>query len=162
MVIAIFGRSSVGKSAVATILGAHLGVPVRHCGESVKEYARQHNRSASQLANADHQIIDDATRRIAATTDRLIIEGTFLDSVLTEVPGVILVRLLCSETERQLRFAGRGSGGDDAFRARDADDDMLRSRLYVESRNSPTPIDIDTSGLTADDVAHRIIEACNP
>ena len=162
MVIAIFGRTSVGKSSVATILGEHLGVPVRHCGESVKEYARQFNRSVSELTSADHQTIDDASRRIAATTDRLIIEGEFLDSVLTEVPGVILVRLSCSETERQQRFAGRGSGGDCAFRARDADDDMLRSRLYGEAGNSPTPVDIDTSGLTADEVAHRIIEGCNP
>ena len=161
MVIGICGRSSVGKSTVATILGAQCGLPVRHCGEAVKEYAKSRNTSVPELTKEDHRTIDDVTRRVAASTEGVIIEGTFLDIVLASIAGVILIRLSCSETERQQRFAKRGGGGRDAYKARDGDDDALRRHLYGQSGISPKCVEIETSGLTPDQVTNRIMEVCN-
>jgi cytidylate kinase len=161
MVIAIFGRSSVGKTTVATILGTRSGLSVRHCGEIVKQYAKSRNSGVHELTKEAHATIDDATRRVAASTESSIIEGTFLDIVLASIPGVIFIRLSCSETARQQRFANRNSGGPKAYMARDEEDDALRTHLFGKSGNSPTCVELETSRLTAEEVADRIMEVCN-
>jgi cytidylate kinase len=156
MVIAIVGRSCVGKSTVATILGERWGLPVCHCGESVKEYAKSRSRRVSELTKEDHYSIDEATRRVASSTKSMIIEGTFLDIVLASIPDVMLIRLTCSETERQRRFANRGSGDPDAYRERDAGDDALRTLLYDQSGVLSTCGELDTTRLTANEVSDHI------
>src|SRR5260370_13371538 len=79
MVIAIYGASEVGKSTIARLLGQRTGLPVRHCGEAVKERAAELNSSLAALSLDVHQMIDAETRSFVARAPSAIVEGRYLD-----------------------------------------------------------------------------------
>src|SRR2546425_210946 len=126
-VIALFGNSCVGKSEVAAKLAIRLGLPVRHCGELVKDRSKQLGIPASALGAIEHQGIDSETRSLAEKSDNdIIMEGSFLDIVLAGVPRITLVELTCQDDERRRRHAGKLPGRSLRLRLRDEDDRKLR------------------------------------
>jgi cytidylate kinase len=157
-VFALFGKSCVGKSEIAKKLAQELNVPVRHCGELVKDRAEQLGVSKSDLPNAEHVAIDEETRRLAADCDgQLVVEGNFLDVVLREFQNVILVHLMCDDDERARRFASRTPNLGDALALRDEADEVLRREFYADSEEScDCALHIDTTRLTADAAALMI------
>src|SRR5258708_20637098 len=134
-VIAIFGKSCVGKSEVAAKLAITLSLPVRHCGERVKERARQLGISPTALSKAEHKSIDDETRSLAFTCDReIIIEGSFLDLVLPEASSILFVQLTCDDDERRNRHMSRSLDATVALEGRDESDNKLRDEISLAIR----------------------------
>jgi cytidylate kinase len=156
MVIGIYGKSCVGKTSVAKALGRKLGIAVRHCGELAKERASKLRIDVDRLPENEHVRLDNETRKQAKCCKGIqIIEGRYLDSVLLDIPNVVLWRLVCSKKERVRRSMMRNG---------------IRSRL--EHRQSKRPFDrkvlprsrkkhqmtINTVGLSISQVANLILK----
>jgi len=158
-VFALFGKTCVGKSEIANELAQELNVPVRHCGELVKDRADQLGVSKSNLPKAEHLAIDDETRSlVAGCVGQLVVEGNFLDVVLREFQDVILVHLMCDDDERARRFAARSPNLSDALALRDEADDVLRRGFYGDPEEScDCPLHIDTTRLAPHAAALMII-----
>lgn len=161
-VIALFGKSCVGKTEVATKLAITLSLPVRHCGELVKHRAKKLRIQPDALPEAEHKAIDDETRSLALNTDHdTIIEGSFLDVVLAEVPTAILFELTCEDNERKRRYAQKTPGTRSTLKLRDTSDRKLKRALRRTSSNSPVQgeiVSVDTTHLTPDEVVVSISE----
>ena len=166
-VIALFGKSCVGKTEVATKLGESLGLPVRHCGDLIRERAKQLGVSPAALLEADHRAIDNETRSIAqnANTD-IIMEGSFLDVVLAGVPTTIFFELTCEDDERKRRCVQKLSGSYSPYSTLELRDenDLKLKRILFQGRVDGTDtserrtVSIDTTKLTAEGVAFAISE----
>jgi cytidylate kinase len=156
MVIALYGDSCVGKTAVARRVGQLLGYEVRHCGELIKVRSAALGCTGDALPTAEHCKLDDETRQIAsAASVNIVVEGSFLNSVLRERTNVALIRLICSPRERRRRYLLRRGGG--SLESRDGKDLRIRRELYGAQQNREPDLEIDTSAASAVDVAERIV-----
>lgn len=159
-IIAIFGRSCVGKSKVAEELARTLSLPVRHCGEAIKDHAKKLGVDVTKLPVDEHQVVDEQTKQLAETcVDGMVIEGSFLDAVLENIPSILLVHLTCEDNERERRFIARSNGQASAqeLHLRDTSDIALRDLLYKMSGGSNSSLTIDTTNLGIDEVVQEII-----
>lgn len=160
-VIAIFGKSCVGKSVVAKELATALNLPVRHCGDIVKVRALELEVDVTVLPLAEHQAIDQETRELAEkSTKDIIIEGNFLDAVLDGVPEVLFVHLTCEDSARAQRFIQRSNGqaSEQDFYLRDSSDASHRERFYKPPSVPRRELTIDTTDITIDDIVRKIVE----
>jgi cytidylate kinase len=164
-VIALFGKSCVGKSEVAAKLAFKLSCAVRHCGDQVKARATQLGILASALSRAEHQAIDAETLCLAAKAcDDIIMEGSFLDIVLANVPSATLIELTCEDDERKRRYACKAPRARLTLELRDEDDHKLRIELNrtIERTDSKPRVSerasINTTKLTSDEVVSLILE----
>ncbi len=107
LVIGLYGESCAGKTSVAKRVARRLKIKIRHCGEIVKARAKQLGVEVEDLPKEEHRRIDQETRKLVKSADRLIIEGRFLNQVLKGLPNVILIKLTCDRTERLRREAER-------------------------------------------------------
>lgn len=160
MVIAIFGKSCVGKSVVATLLSKKMGIPVRHCGRIIRERARSLCISLSNLPASEHKSIDEETIAIATGhQENLIIEGNFLDAVLQGVENILFINLTCEDQERERRYINRlGNHNLDlsSLKARDAADIAHRGSFYTQLKEIKI-FTIDTTSRTIDEVVAEIL-----
>jgi cytidylate kinase len=159
-IIAIYGRSCVGKSVVAEELSKALQLRIRHCGEAIKDRAKELGVDAADLPVDEHKVIDEQTRLLAKVcTDGMVIEGGFLDAVLKNIPNILLIHLTCEDGTRERRFIGRPNGQASAhdLHLRDASDIALRELLYKTSGSGNTLLTIDTTNLEVDEVVQVII-----
>jgi cytidylate kinase len=156
MVVALYGDTCVGKTTVAKLLAQDLGCGVRHCGELIKERSRALNCTPDDLPVRDHLAIDDESRQIArnATSD-VIIEGRFLNFVLYDVTEAVLIRLACSDAERERRYCLHLKEG--SIATSDAKDSQLRGTLYGTEPKRKPDLQIETSCFSAKDIAARIL-----
>lgn len=154
MIIGIFGLTCTGKTSVADSLASELGYRVRHCGELIKQLAARNSRSPNELSSKEHADADEETRVSATQGNNLIIEGTFLDVVLTDVRNCRLVRLSCDAAIREARYNVRRGGT--SFADRESLDAELRQRLYQSIPNRAPDLELDTTSKTADAVAREI------
>lgn len=134
IVLAIYGPSSVGKSTLANELGRQWAVPVRHCGSVVKVCATEIGVPPNCVPLELHRKIDAETCRLAQDTSGIfVVEGTYLDLVLSKMPQVKLLQLTCDEAMRELRFFAKVSAETKSpatLRQRDQEDTRLRRVLY--------------------------------
>lgn len=160
MVLAIIGSSCVGKSIVAKEVAAKLSIPVRHCGEVIKSRAKELGINLAELSLDEHKAIDAATYNFALTSSNVIIEGTFLDCVLHDLPKVFVVRLICDKSERELRFVRRSNDQlhSSLLQNRDNADSLLRQSLYGTTALENNFATIDTTNLSIEEVADRVID----
>jgi cytidylate kinase len=160
LTVALFGRSAVGKSVIATALARRYGVPVRQCGEIAKQRARDLGCGIAALASEIHDEIDNETRRVASTprSSWMLIEGRYLDLVLGGVQGVFLIELTCSELVR----AVRKGVGDQAIVEEDESDFAFRTRLLDRFDHRVPELSLDTSivteGVVEDTIVRRLCE----
>jgi cytidylate kinase len=148
--VGIFGGTCSGKTTVADALAAQLAYNVRHCGELIKQLAASRAKSPAELSPLEET-------RVSARQDRnLIVEGTFLDLVLTDVGNCKLIRLSCNAPVRESRYNVRRGGT--SFADRELLDAELRQRLYRDIQNRPADLEIDTSNKAVDDVAREIAQ----
>jgi cytidylate kinase len=109
MIIGLFGPSSVGKTTIARLLSTGLGLPLRSCGEVVRDRAAQLALSPKDLPDEEHTIIDNDTRVWASSHQLCLVEGRYLDYVLAPIRSkVILVRLEATKADRQARQKEQG------------------------------------------------------
>ena len=110
--------------------------------------------AADGLSEDGHCQVDNATRQLASRGGDWIIEGTFLDTVMLEVPECLLVRLFCKQSVRHARYKKREAKL--KFDERDANDSSLRDRLYSGAASRVPDLEVDTTFKTADAVADEI------
>jgi cytidylate kinase len=160
-IIAIFGPTCSGKTEVARSLHRRIGGRLRCCGEEVKEAARLKGVTLDALEKEDHFAVDEMTRRaVRDVQGRLIVEGTFLDSVLRDVK-VPLIKVIATDDERLRRMRQREGGkGEVYLRARDDQDERVRRSLYTPPVRE-ADICIDTTGLTLDQVSDKLLAELN-
>src|SRR6267142_4762045 len=104
MIIALYGKSTVGKTTVSKLIGQRLSINVRHCGEIVKVRASELAINYWELPKSEHENIDIETQHLAKTlTGVVLMEGRYLDQVLNDVPNVLFIHLDCSEAESARR-----------------------------------------------------------
>lgn len=163
IVLAIYGASCVGKTTLAKELGLRWAVPVRHCGNVLKEHANELKISLENLPAEVHWTVDVETRSLAQqTSDFLIIEGRYLDLVLAGTPRVRFVRLGCDETVREQRLRGRAhrqaSSMIRLIQQEDRYDAKLRRNLYGDAFSVAIDwIVLDTTYLTPEDLLSAVI-----
>ena len=155
IVIALYGRSCTGKSTTAQKLGELLNCTVHSASASVRGRSRELGILPNELSLAEHQRIDQDTRNVVQSTQGpLVVEGSFLDALLGDLPHIYRVQLTCENEERRRRYAQRV--GQDELRRRDKDDDNLRGNLHG---NYTTKADFagDTTCKTPVQVAEEIV-----
>ena len=137
MKIAIIGPSCSGKTKTAQALAEMLHCPVRLCGKIVRQKANEMGyTSLSQLTSDDHWLVDAESRVVVSVTDRIVIEGRFLNFVLAGVPDVWLIALTCDDEIRAERHRIGEEFGLERYNAKehDRDDARLRRMLYNDER----------------------------
>lgn len=149
-IVGLTGKSATGKTSVAKELARRLGIEVRHCGELVKNRARQLGVPTDELPANEHAAIDSETRSIAENALSLIvIEGRFLKRVLKGTKNVRLFELICTEKTRTNRSRSRMSGIPLSLT------EVQRTRDEVKS--SKDIFTVSTESLTVFQVASEII-----
>lgn len=160
VVVAIFGPSCSGKTTVAAGLAKALGAQTRHCGEVLKTKASALGKRVPDLADDEHAALDAETREVVTTSGAsLVVEGGFLNHVLSDPSTVLLIDLTCADTERAARFGKRTPGVMDpldSIRRRDAEDAALRGRLFVHPPRTGDFV-LDTTTLSAEQCVEAIL-----
>lgn len=160
MILGIFGRSACGKSTLAEIVSHKLGIPVRHCGEEIKAAAKAAGCNPSSAPDNLHRAVDRETRRWCENLiGDGVVEGRFLDAVLADTPGVVLVELATPTDERARRLSDRlgQAVSEQEIGEIDADSDLFRNRMYPRRRGAPGAHRIETLGGKAEECAQRLI-----
>jgi cytidylate kinase len=151
VILAIFGKAGVGKTAVAADLGVELRVPVRHCGRAISCEAVALGVPVSALSAADHKRIDTETVAWALSSTPCIIEGRFLDCVLAQISeAVILVEFIANGEARLARLTQRNKRAitETELHAMDRNDETFRERMFSDVRRIIPINRFDTTNLT--------------
>lgn len=158
-VIGLYGGTCVGKSTLARELGNNLPFRVRHCSHALKALAP--GMSVADIPVEVHEKVDAETRSLAkGNDDGLIVEGRFLDRVLSSTSNLVLVRLVCDKAVRTARLHTR----DDASASvdeNDANDAALIAKLYENVGLRVPDFIVDTSSLGAVDAARSVLDFLN-
>lgn len=161
-VVAVYGGTASGKTTVAHEIARRLSCTSLHCGERIRQKAAALGVSISSLSIEEHNRVDEETRSIVQlATGVMVVEGSFLDAVLSAVSRVYLVHLDCTDRERCRRFLARADGVTaDAFEERDAHDRADRLRLYGDLTRESDLV-VDNSAESAIVAADRICDGFN-
>ena len=156
MKLAIYGSSCTGKTTVSNCLAKELALEVRHCGEQIKEAAVRAGSSPDALPVEQHLLLDSLTRDVVRNAKGgIVVEGAFLDYVLSDVEDCRLVKLVCLDAERIRRVVSRGS--EHSIAERDASDVQLVKKLFGLRAKQPD-LQIDTTTLTPSETERCITE----
>ena len=171
-VIGIFGRTCSAKSDVAREISRMTGNKVKHPGEMITTRARMAGRTTGKdVADRWHHEVDQDTVRAAdalADLDELwIMESGMLDAVLGARDDVFWVALHARDDVREARWhkrkeemGGRSRQIGESVAQRDADDAVLRERLYGSAPTGVEPtLTIDTSDKSPTECAAEILAA---
>jgi cytidylate kinase len=161
MIFALVGPSACGKTTHAQLAAEKLAVPVRHCGNEVREAAAAKGCSISTCDDDIHKQVDQQTidwcEGLGDTIG--VVEGRFLDQVLSGLPNIVFIQIAASDEQRAERLSERrGCMITEAdVRAIDHEDDMFRQRMYSAAPIAPKAYVIDTSGGTAPECVQNLI-----
>jgi|SRR5579864_423435 len=155
IVIALYGKSCSGKSTTAQKLCELLNCAVHSASGSVRGRSRELGISPNELSLAEHQKIDKDTRHLVQSSlGPLVVEGSFLDALLGDLPRIYRVELTCKNEERRRRYAQRI--GQDELGRRDKEDDNLRDSLHG-NYTAKADFVVDTTCKTPVQVAEEIV-----
>ncbi len=164
-IIAIYGPTCSLKTDVAQELSIMTGFKLTNRGEKATTQAKfKRKATTAELPVEFHLSLDDETRKMALWNEKLMIfESAFMDAVLAGMGNVYLIRLHADDAVRSERWKIRKEEGGGRTRqlgesvaARDQEDQALRKLLYSDTALTPPVLDIDTTRLTAVDVAKQI------
>ncbi len=164
-IIAIYGPTCSLKTEVAQELSIMTGFKLTNRGEKATTEAKYTRKAtAAELPLEFHRALDDETRTMAGWNEKLMIfESAFMDAVLAGKDNVFLIRLHADDAVRSTRWTVRKEEGGGRTRqlgesvaARDREDAALRKALYGDVAAARPVLDIDTSKLTAVEVAKQI------
>lgn len=161
MILAIYGRSAVGKTTVAEIIGTRLQVPVRHCGIALRAAVSEAGGTIAEADATVHARVDRETIEWCERQGRMggIVEGRFLDHVLAgRASTFLIVAMTASAKERAARLKGRqtqGLGPVDIASIDDAED-LFRLNMYGVTPKAPPTLTIDTTKGTASEWAAEL------
>lgn len=156
-IVALYGPTCVGKSSLATDLGARLDLPVRHCSELLKLRAAHRQIALSKLDPGLFAEVDEETRKaVEDARNGLVVEGRFLDAVLAAFPDVILIKLICGDAVRRSRLRARVSSAL-SIEASDGEDARARRVLYATNVALKPRFQIDTTDRSVAELALQIV-----
>lgn len=164
-IIAIYGPTCSLKTDVAQELSIMTGFKLTNRGEKATTEAKFTGKAtAAELPVEFHRALDEETRKMAGWPEKLMIfESAFMDAVLAGMDNVFLVRLHASDSVRDERWKVRKEEGGGRTRqlgesvaARDREDQALRKALYGSTAAAKPVLDIDTTKLSAVEVAKQI------
>lgn len=159
MKVAIYGSSSTGKTTIAVSLARELELDLRSCGEEIKKTAKKLNVRIDDITDKVHRTIDNETVQWVASNDNCIVEGRFLDSVLSQVSdSIFLVKLTATDEERCERMKKRGHTNcttDDLIEI-DRFDGKFRKEHYFFSKCIAPALTIDTSSFSVEQCINQI------
>lgn len=159
MLIAIFGSSSTGKTTLARALADRTGRDARYCGDIVQAAANGLQLSLNALPAEEHARIDAETLAWSASHDVGIVEGRFLDQVLSPLAKMICLMEIRADAavraERWTNRLGRAQDANDIAHF-DQNDEAFRVRNYgLRARLTPNVI-LETSTLSVDECLERL------
>jgi cytidylate kinase len=160
MIIAIFGSSCTGKTSVARPLAEELGLAIRSCGEEIKKRAKALSISVGELPDEVHSVIDNETVTWVSANEHCIVEGRFLDYVLSSVnEEIVFIQLTTSDNERLTRMLKhrRPDIPIEDLRQIDEIDQRFRERHYNNISKVEPWLTIDTSNDTVAECVKQII-----
>lgn len=159
MKVAIYGSSSTGKTTIAVSLARELEFDLRSCGEEIKKKAKKLNVRIDDITDKVHRTIDNETVQWVKSNDNCIVEGRFLDSVLSEVSdSIFLVKLTATDKERCERMKKRGHTNctTDDLSEIDKFDGKFRKEHYICSKCIVPVLTIDTSSFSVEQCINQI------
>ena len=162
MIVAIFGRSCSGKTALASAVASLLKFSVRHCGDAIREAASAADVSIDELSIEQHQKVDQATYQWASASGVALVEGRFLQYVLSSFERpLLLVEVTCSASVREVRWGDRMGQPVDAqsLAEMDESEDRLVQSLYSSIMPRIAELAIDTTTLSVDECAQQVVAA---
>jgi cytidylate kinase len=160
MIVAIFGSTCTGKTSVARLVSTAFGTPFRSCGDVVSDRARSAGVAIDSLSISEHIIVDNETREMCAERDFLIVEGRYLDQVLTTVSrDLFLVELTAVCAEREVRWGCRSGTAPnrEAILTSDRQDCEFRVLAYSGLVGLKADLTIDNSSMTIQECADSIL-----
>ena len=163
--IAIFGVSGTGKTSIAQLLAAEIGIPLRSCGTEIKSVAKALGVTITALSDEIHAAIDAETITWTDSQQSCIIEGRFLNDVLYPLePSIFFVKLVTSPEVRRKRLENRGnvSLSDADFLAIDMIDEEFCRRNYKILCEVHVDSEIDTTLLSVQECVQKIKAMLKP
>jgi cytidylate kinase len=134
-------------------------LPLRTCGTEIRNAAKKLGIELADLPDEVHQQVDSETVSWARQHPFSIVEGRFLDQVLSgaELP-LLAVFLTASHSARLQRACGRSGKviTGEALDKEDADDKSFRKRVYGQSSLLHPFLPVDTSKITVRECVNRI------
>ena len=171
-VIGIFGKTCSAKSDVAREISRMTGNKVKHPGEMITTRARMAGAATGKdVADKWHRAVDEDTVKVVDALPHLdelwIIESGMLDAVLGPRDEVFWIELHARDDTREARWhkrkeemGGRSRQIGESVTQRDADDAVLRERLYGAAPSGVAPVmTIDTSDKSPTECAVEILAA---
>jgi chloramphenicol 3-O-phosphotransferase len=161
MIIALYGKSSCGKTTIAKALRSHFSdCEIRHCGEIVKARALDLHVQLHDLEEAEHRAIDSETCSwCEGQTGNRIVEGRYLHNVLSGLHAEVrLIEIACSDDLREQRWAirmKRGLGPSELCDM-DASDFAFAAKMYCGQPRLEPELRIDTDSATVDECVKQI------
>lgn len=161
MIIAIFGSSCTGKTTLSRALCAMVHLPLRSCGDAIRNKAEEVGVSWHELSDVDHQAVDAETLSWAIENTPCVVEGRYLDYVLAGLASAtVWVELRASPDVRCGRLADRlGNRLLEVTDLEEIDAAQLkfRRRLYGGASPMGTSIVLETSTSTIDESLERLM-----
>ena len=159
MKIVILGASCTGKTSIAVPLAEQLGLNLRSCGEAIKAKAKDMGIPIDRFSSQMHSSVDKETLRWVESHDNCVVEGRFLDLVLSEISGSpLFIRLVASTLERSQRMQKRTGivvSIEDIHKLDDADQ-LFRISHYGEISIPEKLIIFDTSNYLGPECVNHI------
>lgn len=156
IILVLYGKCCSGKSTMAKKLAESFSCPIRSASDAVRARSRDLGVSASDLPMGEHRKIDEDTRSVVQSSGgSLVVEGSFLDALLSDVGNVCRIELTCGDDERRRRFVRRT--GQNGLVQRDEDDDKLRLALHGDHVGAAADLTVDTTSKEPDQIAEEII-----
>jgi cytidylate kinase len=162
LTIALWGESGSGKSSVSNRLANYFGgnVILRHCGELLKGRATELGCTPDEIAvnKEENERLDTETRQFASkNTGIAIVEGRFLNTVLSGMSNVLFVKMECSEEVLAFRKQQRSESSSisESMIEQTPDCTIILSNSK-DICGHGMQIQIDTNALSIDAVAERI------
>ncbi|MFZ1413747.1 MAG: AAA family ATPase [Defluviicoccus sp.] len=163
MIICIFGPSYAGKTTLAQRAAAALDLPLRSCGNAVRQMAKNLGLPIDELPDDAHRVVDAASVDWAVEHQGgCMLEGRFLDAVF-DAAGVstnlieLRADINCRLKRARLRN-GRSTFSADALNRVDAKDASFRGRQFGQHGIDLPRRVLDTSGRTVDECARQVQE----
>jgi len=159
MKIAIYGLSCTGKTTIAAPLAKELGFDLRSCGEEIKKRAKELDVKFDDLTDEIHHTIDNETVKWFLSNVNCVVEGRFLDAVLSmSSDNIVLIKLTATVAERCNRMKKRGNADytiDDLCRV-DEIDKKFRHEHYRYNECIAPMLTIDTSIFSVEQCLNQI------
>jgi cytidylate kinase len=160
MIVALYGGTGCGKTTLARVAAGALDIPVRHCGNEIRDALEAAGSDAVLSADRIHRSVDEQTQRWCGQINGdALVDGRFLDQVLSGLPNIVFIEVVATEEVRVRRLAERlGRQVDGAeIRAADEEDDLFRRRMYSGASRAAGARMIDTSGGSARECGENLI-----